>query len=394
MKHHKHASFFDDSQLGKKGIKAREERIKKIVTYTPEIVVKVTGFTKDFHHVKTHLNYISRHGSLPLEDEQGHVYHGKDDIQDVFSFWQSHHYVARNYQDKTRCTAHLVLSMPYGTDETILQDAVRSFARKQFPHYRYLMALHQDTDNPHIHLTIQSCGFNKTRLQIKRGDPQKWREIFAEELDKRGIDAEATPRAIRGIVLKPITQTLKQMKRRAVTLKTAKSMVDTIRTIWTQDQQTIQPRPWEAKIKANHAKIRNRWLQIAQEYYPSNKVLSDIITSFVDKMPPPLTKREIINQNIFASVRNITKAKELLHDHPELKEDIFTILNAQHHAQTQYNTQQQKEDFIHKIITDIAHKRLNGKSLQPSITENNPTSQNNNNQDKHQQNHKEIDYEI
>ena len=111
-------------------------------------------------------------------------------------------------------------------------------------------------------------------------------------------------------------------------------------------------------------------------------------------MPPPLTKREIINQNIFASVRNITKAKELLHDHPELKEDIFTILNAQHHAQTQYNTQQQKEDFIHKIITDIAHKRLNGKSLQPSITENNPTSQNNNNQDKHQQNHKEIDYEI
>ena len=50
-------SFLDDGFLGKKGKKSREDRIKKIVTHTPEVMVKVTGFTHDFNHVKTHLNY-------------------------------------------------------------------------------------------------------------------------------------------------------------------------------------------------------------------------------------------------------------------------------------------------------------------------------------------------
>jgi hypothetical protein len=279
-------------------------------------------------------------------------------------YWQSNHWDSKTHKDKTRITANLVLSMPYGTDAVVLKDAVREFSQKTFSDYRYVMALHQDTDNPHVHLTVQSCGLNKKRLQIKRSDPQQWREAFADELDKRGIDAEATPRAVRGIVFKSISQTIRQMKDRGIKLDTSKSMIENIRTLWTQDKHTIQPRPWEANIRAKQKTIRTAWLTFAAELKETDKPLSDKIIAFVDAMPEPITKREAINQKIFHSVRDITKAKQLLQDHPELKDDIDKILVAEHHANRKYLNTQDRETFMQKLIADIAHKCINGESIQ------------------------------
>jgi type IV secretory pathway VirD2 relaxase len=363
----KEISFFEENLLGKKGKKARIERIKKIINHSPEVMVKVTGFTHDFNHVKTHLSYITRNATLELEDGQGSIYSAPEDIQHLVQYWQSHHWESKTHKDKTRITANLVLSMPYGTDAVILKDAVRTFAQKTFSDYPYVMALHQDTDNPHVHLTVQSCGLNKKRLQIKRGDPQQWRETFADELDKRGIDAEATPRSVRGIVFKSVSQAIRQMKDRGIKLHTTKSMLEDIRTLWTQDKHTIQPRPWEANIKAKQKTIRTAWINIADEFKKTDKALSDKIIAFVDAMPEPITKREAINQKIFHSVRDRTKAKQLLQDHPELKDDIDKIKQAQHYANTKYPDSQQKEIFMKRVVSDIAHKRINGESLQSSI---------------------------
>jgi type IV secretion system T-DNA border endonuclease VirD2 len=273
--------------------------------------------------------------------------------------------------------------MPYGTDATALKDAVRAFAKKTFADYRYVMALHQDTDNPHVHLTVQNCGMHGKRLQIKRGDPQKWREAFALELDKRGINAEATPRAIRGIVLKSVSQTLKHMKGRGVKLHTAKEAIDDIRFLWTQNKQTIQPRPWETAIQIKQKAIRNNWLALAETFKATDKYLSDQIIDFVKKMPDPCTKRESINQKIFESIRDKTRACQLLQDHPELKADIDKIHAAEHYANAKYIDNQQKEQFMQRVITDIAHKRINGKGLQSiQFDTDKPPKQKRNNLDK------------
>ena len=283
--------------------------------------------------------------------------------------------------------------MPYGTDAGVLKDAVRSFASKTFSDYRYVMALHQDTDNPHIHLTVQSCGLQGNRLQIKRGDPQKWQETFALELDKRGIDAEATPRAIRGVVLKSVSQIIRQMKDRGIKLDISKSMVENIRTLWTQNKQTMIPRPWETHTKAKQKTIRTAWLTLAAEFKETDKPLSDKIRAFVDKMPSVLTKREMINQKIFNSARDTTKAKQLLQDHPELKDDIDKILAAEHHANRKYLNTQDRETFMQKIIADTAHKRINGESLQSNsrAKENNDIYQPS---DRTKNKNKDQDYEI
>jgi hypothetical protein len=60
MTHTNKLSFLEDGFLRKKGKKSRKERIKKIINHSPEVMVKVTGFTHDFNHGKTHLAYISR----------------------------------------------------------------------------------------------------------------------------------------------------------------------------------------------------------------------------------------------------------------------------------------------------------------------------------------------
>ena len=54
------------------------------------------------------------------------------------------------------------------------------------------MALHTDTDSPHVHLTINNLGFDGKRLHVRKGLPQLWREQFACELDRLGVAAEAT----------------------------------------------------------------------------------------------------------------------------------------------------------------------------------------------------------
>jgi type I site-specific restriction endonuclease len=248
--------------------------------------------------------------------------------------------------------------MPEGTDERILQNAVRAFARKTFSNHRYVMALHLDTNHPHVHLTVQNAGFNRRKLQIKRGDPQSWREVFAHELDKRGIEAEATPRAVRGVVLKSTVQVLKHMKARGVRLYSAK-MTESIRQAWTHPT----PRPWEKTIKDNQASLRAKWLELAATYASTDKNLSNKIKQFVDNMPLPLTKREMINQKIFHSIRDKTQAHKLMHDHPELKQDIAIIHKAETIAKHKYTNQEQQEHFIQKIINHVAHKRLQGQGI-------------------------------
>jgi len=194
-------------------------------------MVKVTGFTTDLKHMKAHLEYISRNGKLELEDDEGNIYQGKEEVEQVFKYWKSKHWDNPNYRNKTRCTASIVFSMPNGTDEKALKDSVREFAKKNFSDYRYVMALHTDTDSPHVHLTVQSCAKQRgERLHIKKGDPQKWREGFVKELDRKGIDAEETPRAERGIILKSVSLAMKHMKQKGI-------------------ESFIQPRKWRKKLK-------------------------------------------------------------------------------------------------------------------------------------------------
>ena len=46
-------------------------RLLRIVRGAPEVMVKITGKTRDSDHLQAHLRYVSRGGSLPLEGRDG-----------------------------------------------------------------------------------------------------------------------------------------------------------------------------------------------------------------------------------------------------------------------------------------------------------------------------------
>jgi hypothetical protein len=90
--------------------------------------------------------------------------------------------------------------MPKGTPPERLRTAVREFAREKFAlRHRYLMTLHTDQPQPHVHLVVKAVSEQGTRLNIRKATLREWRRDFAAHLREQGVEANATERAVRGV---------------------------------------------------------------------------------------------------------------------------------------------------------------------------------------------------
>ena len=152
--------------------------------------------------ILAHLDYITRNGQLPLEDEHGDVANGRGEVRDLAAMWAQGRFPIPD--ESTRREAfHIVLSMPAGTDAGGVLNAARRFAAAQFgDNYQHAMALHTfatDPDkrpsrHPHVHLVVKAQGRDGIRLNPRKADLQDWREGFANALREHGIEAIATRR--------------------------------------------------------------------------------------------------------------------------------------------------------------------------------------------------------
>ena len=78
------------------------------------------------------------------------------------------------------------------------------------------MARHEDTDHPHVHVAVRAVGHDGLRLAPGPADLQQWRERFARELRRLGVEAEATPRQARGHVSKAERLPVNKIKQRGL----------------------------------------------------------------------------------------------------------------------------------------------------------------------------------
>lgn len=190
------------------------QQIKRTVSRTPEVMVKVSGGGRDFGGVRAHLKYIGRHGKLPLETDEGLVVQGKNAALEIAQDWQLDQCrsqyrskPAEGEKDTRPKLAHnIVLSMPAGTPPETVLAAARIFARENFAlQYRYAMVLHTDQAHPHVHLVVK-CEHEfepGKRLYIRKGTLRQWREEFAALMREQGVAANATPRQFRGQAHRP-----------------------------------------------------------------------------------------------------------------------------------------------------------------------------------------------
>ncbi|MBL0726101.1 relaxase/mobilization nuclease domain-containing protein [Piscinibacter sp. HJYY11] len=180
----------------------RERIAATVVRRAPQVMVKVTGGGRGMRAIAAHFRYISKNGRLEVEDEQGHKLRGKEAVKLMVEDWQwggSHIQEAGSRRE----AFNIILSMPNGTDPSIVQRAAREFAQGEFEDHKYVMVLHDHQANPHVHLSVRAESVHGRRLNPRKADLARWRETFAEKLRGWGIEAEASRRGVRGPTTSP-----------------------------------------------------------------------------------------------------------------------------------------------------------------------------------------------
>ncbi len=188
-----------------KRAQAVRERLALTARKAPEVMVKITSSSKGMRQIGRHLDYISRKGQIDVEDQDGLVVRGRDELKYLKEVWRYGGAEEIGELSDRRDTLNIVFSMPAHTDEVSMKRAVRAFATGEFEGHQYVFAYHtQATDpdpdppaHPHVHLSVKVHGQDGRRLNPRKADLKRWREGFAASLRDHGIDANATYRLAR-----------------------------------------------------------------------------------------------------------------------------------------------------------------------------------------------------
>lgn len=298
------------------------QKLAATVRKAPEVMVKISGGGKDMRSIKAHMDYISRNGEVELEDEQGRIHLGKEDVRDVRDDWRGG---GIPYADgKKREAFNIVLSMPPGTDRASVKNAARAFASELFGNHQYVFAAHDDEKHPHVHLAVKAVDLDGVRLNPRKADLQHWRETFAEKLREQGIDANATPRKVRGVVKKAEKQAVHHIDqeyakgRRKAPARVSAAQREAVELEARTGQKHINPA--QDSIMAQRKQVQHDFGRVARALAAGDlddKRLSLEVVQFVKQMPPIKTRHaEHVEAFQRATVqRGLAKTKK-----PEAKE--------------------------------------------------------------------------
>lgn len=181
-------------------------RIARNVGGHAQVMVKVTSWGSTSSRARSHLDYITRNGRCPAEDEKGERLDDANTVRYALRGW----FLEKDPKPHARKTLHMVLSMPDGTDPQKVLEGARRFAREEFLGRQYFMVLHSaDTDprhghpkHPHVHLQVKSLNDAGQRLRVGPGDLWRYRQVFAEKMREQGVKANASSAIERGEVVK------------------------------------------------------------------------------------------------------------------------------------------------------------------------------------------------
>lgn len=273
-------------------------RLRRIVAKAPEVMVKVTGRSRGgAGHLKAHMDYITRNGGLQAETQDGERITDRAGLRALHDDWMLAN--AAEARGKTAPNAAqsvgIILSMPPGSPPDRVEAATRTWARETFGgKYDYLMARHDDTDHPHVHVTVRAVGVDGKRLAPGPTDLQQWRERFARELRRHGVEAEATPRQARGVVRKAARAPVHRSEARGSEPRVrAAERGEAEREA--RAPKPPQPRDWSRDIQVRQDSIRRAYLGHAEQLDKgdtADRQLARDIKRFVADMPVALTRHQ------------------------------------------------------------------------------------------------------
>ena len=294
-------------------------KLERIVRKAPEVMVKVSGKQYGAHHLSEHFGYVARHGKLAVRSSEGEIIDDPKRLKEIAQDWAMLD-EAMNEHGRDRPTSlSLVLSMPGGsTDPETLQDAAQAFARILFEdNHAYMLALHTDTDHPHIHLTVATEGADGRRFNPRKADLHHMRETFAHELRARGIAAEATPRRARGHVQKRVRSAALHLDARIGQEGRRLNMdeLNVLRARAFAHARDEERRPQDVMALVRQKQIRGAYAEaavaLARTGEADVQALSDEIAGFLAAMPPAVSRRLALAREMMQGRQATQPAREL-----------------------------------------------------------------------------------
>lgn len=308
-------------------------KLARVVSKAPEVMVKVSGRTRNSEHLQEHMNYITRNGKVEAETDYGPM-KGKEAIRDLHADWADDEAIYRGQHQvrKTSMSVNLVLSMPPGIDRSRFRDAVRDFVDKEIrPRADVMVAFHDDTEHPHAHVTVRGRQHNGRAFNPGKAVLSKYREQFAEALRHRGIEAEATPRYTRGRVLKSERQEMRHMRARGLMPRVDRSAIDQAYKevkagkarnsgAARRDGYGPRERPWEQAAIAKHTGVKTVYEAAARELKSStsaaDRQLALKVEAFAQSLPDPRFQRDYHLAAIGQKMRELSQSRTVEQERP------------------------------------------------------------------------------
>ena len=172
-----------------------------------QVMVKITGGGRGMKAIAAHFRYIGRQGkeevggkgkTLEIEDERGEKIQGRHGLVQLADEWR----VAGAYIDDDsprREAFNIVFSMPVGTPPEAVRAATAEAARELFEGHKYVFVMHEDQGAPHVHLSVRADRYDGVRLSPRKADLDRWRAVFARNLQDRGVNAVANRQPVRAV---------------------------------------------------------------------------------------------------------------------------------------------------------------------------------------------------
>ncbi|WP_419756246.1 relaxase/mobilization nuclease domain-containing protein [Brevundimonas sp.] len=276
-------------------------RFARVARRTPEVMVKITGRTRDGAHLRAHLDYISRNGSLSLEGADGEFLSGRSEVQGLAKDWAEEAAMEPGRRRDRPVSLSVVLSMPAGTEAWRVQDAARAFASEIFgERFAYVFVLHDEGRHPHVHLTVRTLGRDGERLNPRKADLQVWREHFARALRDRAVEAEATPRRARGVTRKAEQGAVRRMRERFAVGRGPLPRVLDAAYRDALEGDIGRRQPWREALRDREAKIRKllvaESLRLKSSTRSEERLLGAIVERFVRSRADPQTREDALRR--------------------------------------------------------------------------------------------------
>ena len=293
--------------------RAQVEQIRRTVTRTPEVMVKVSSGkgSSTSRGVNAHFEYISRHGDLEIETDDGERLIGDEAGQRLIREWnldldedrRRPDLFAINRRQPPKLVHRVIFSMPAGTPPEKVLGAVRDFAREEFGiKHRYAMVLHTDEPHPHVHLVVKAVSEGGQRLNIRKETLRHWRQEFARQLRARGVAANATDRRVRGQSRAPKLDAIFRAVRRGGSSHMATRVSDVVRELkaGSLDQSV------NARLQQTRLEIVRGWLAVRDLLAADgNHQLAEQVSRFVRQMPPPRTEKQWLAADVIERAREL-----------------------------------------------------------------------------------------